>query len=149
MESSKSLQQVLGFIDSSLETLNLRGNSLGNEGVFNVMRVLEINRKLKKVILADNKFSDEDFLVDQIYRILESGLTSQRSAARAEPEVQRDPGARGAADSGRGEQGHEVLRGPHEPLQRGLQRGLLQNDEENQGQARQEEAQEKGQVEGN
>ena len=72
VESSESLQQILGFINSNVEVLNLQGNSLQNKGCFNIMRALEINRTLKKVNLADNKFSDEDFLIDQIYRILES-----------------------------------------------------------------------------
>ena len=40
-------------------------------GCFNIMRVLEINRSLKKLNLSDNKFNDEDFLIDQIYKILE------------------------------------------------------------------------------
>ena len=71
VESSESLQQILGFIDSKLEVVNLQGNSLQNKGCFNIMRVLEVNRSLKKLNLADNKFNDEDFLIHQIYKILE------------------------------------------------------------------------------
>jgi hypothetical protein len=74
VESSEHIQQILGFINSKLEVLNLQGNSLENKGCFNVMRSLEINRSLKKLNLADNKFNDEDFLVDQIYCILEGKL---------------------------------------------------------------------------
>ena len=46
------------------------------------MRALEINRTLKKINLADNKFNDEDFLIDQIYRILEGILDKGRSIKR-------------------------------------------------------------------
>ena len=71
VDSSESLQQILGFINSKLEILNLQGNSLQNKGSFDIMRVLEINRSLKKLNLADNKFNDEEFLIHQIYKILE------------------------------------------------------------------------------
>ena len=72
IESSNSIQQILGFIDTKLEVLNLQGNALEEKGCFNVLRGLDVNRTLKKLNLADNKAIDDVYFVHQIQTVLKS-----------------------------------------------------------------------------
>jgi Ran GTPase-activating protein (RanGAP) involved in mRNA processing and transport len=58
-EAGKSIQLLLAFIDTKLETLNLQGNNLGSEGVTLIFKAMVINTSLTDLNISDNKFSDE------------------------------------------------------------------------------------------
>lgn len=51
---AKYLQEILGFIDSKLWSLKLKGNHLRNDGVYQLFRALESNQALEKLILTNN-----------------------------------------------------------------------------------------------
>lgn len=64
------IQQILAFIESKIEFLNLQGNYLGNDGVIKIMRALELNTTLNDIILADNQFGEKKAVIDRICEVL-------------------------------------------------------------------------------
>lgn len=49
-----------------MEEFNLSGNHLRNEGIIEVFRGLSINKKLKKIYLADNQFNEHESVMNAI-----------------------------------------------------------------------------------
>jgi len=69
--ASQSIQQILAFVDSNLESLNLQGNMLKEEGSRQILRAVEVNSKLRVLNLTDNQICDEKMLIDQILKTIE------------------------------------------------------------------------------
>lgn len=63
---ARAIFELLIYSKSNLEELNLSGNHLRNEGVIVVFRGLSINKKLKKIYLADNQFNEHDSVLAAI-----------------------------------------------------------------------------------
>jgi hypothetical protein len=47
------------YTRSALEEINLSGNVLMNEGVITLLRGVAIAKSLKKLLIADNQFNDD------------------------------------------------------------------------------------------
>ena len=71
-KSSEYLQQILGFVHSKLEVLNIQGNKLQTKGCFNILRALEMSKNLKKINFSDNQIYDDEWLVNQLTNVLSS-----------------------------------------------------------------------------
>ena len=65
-EAAQALFEILIFTRSSLEEVNLSGNFLRNEGVRKVLLGTSIAKNLKKILLADNQFNDDDAMTKAI-----------------------------------------------------------------------------------
>jgi len=74
-EGGKSLFEILIYVKSSLESLELRGNELQNGGVIDVMRGAKRAKKLKKLDLADNKFEEEKEVLDGLLDLFGANTT--------------------------------------------------------------------------
>lgn len=59
-EGADALFEILIYTKSALEEVNLSGNVLKNDGVVKVLQGVSIAKNLKKILLADNQFSDEE-----------------------------------------------------------------------------------------
>lgn len=69
------LQQILMFLNTSLESLNLQGNNLGKDGAFQTFRAIEVNTKLKELNFSDNQINDAKPLIDQLVLVIENNPT--------------------------------------------------------------------------
>ena len=71
-DGSKSIQQILAYIESKLIKLKLQGNLLRNKGVFQIFRALEINDTLELINLADNQFGEGSDIpvIDKICEVI-------------------------------------------------------------------------------
>jgi Ran GTPase-activating protein (RanGAP) involved in mRNA processing and transport len=65
-EAAQALFEILIFTRSALEEVNLSGNFLRNEGVRKVLLGTSIAKNLKKILLADNQFNDDDAMTKAI-----------------------------------------------------------------------------------
>lgn len=74
-KSAAPVQQMLMFINTNLEVLNLQGNIMGKEGAFQIFRAIEFNERLKEVNLSDNQIPDAKHLVDQLVQVIEVNPT--------------------------------------------------------------------------
>lgn len=63
---ARALFELLIYSQSNLEELNLSGNHLRNEGIITIFRGLSINKKLKKIYLADNQFNEDEKVLQAI-----------------------------------------------------------------------------------
>ena len=59
-EGAEAIFEILIYTKSALEEVNLSGNVLKNDGVVKVLQGVSIAKNLKKILLADNQFSDEE-----------------------------------------------------------------------------------------
>ena len=59
-EGAQAIFEILIYTRSALEEINLSGNMLGNEGIMKVFEGAGIAKSLKKLIIADNQFNDDD-----------------------------------------------------------------------------------------
>ena len=59
-EGAEAIFEILIYSKSALEEVNLSGNLLKNDGVVKVLQGVSIAKSLKKILLADNQFSDEE-----------------------------------------------------------------------------------------
>lgn len=71
-ESANSIQQMIMFLKTNLEILNLQGNTLGKNGAFQIFRALEANSKMKEINMADNQIPDDKILIDQLVSVIEN-----------------------------------------------------------------------------
>lgn len=78
-DSGKHLQLVLAFIDSKLETLNLQGNELGEEGsermisgCCELMKAMDINTTVTELNLSDNKFGEGVNMISMMCKVIEN-----------------------------------------------------------------------------
>ena len=71
-KSAAPLQQMLMFVNTNLESLNLQGNVLGREGTFQLFRALEFSTRLNDLNLSDNQIPDTKYLVDQLIQVIET-----------------------------------------------------------------------------
>jgi hypothetical protein len=71
----KSLFEILIYVKSSLESLELRGNELGKVGMVDVMRGARRAKKLKKLDVADNKFEEEKEVIDGFLDLFAANTT--------------------------------------------------------------------------
>jgi len=59
-KAAQALFEILIYTRSALEEINLSGNMLGGEGVCKVLFGASVAKSLKKILLADNQFQDDD-----------------------------------------------------------------------------------------
>lgn len=59
-EGADALFEIMIYQKSALEEVNLSGNLLKNEGVAKLLQGVSIAKSLKKILIADNQFSDEE-----------------------------------------------------------------------------------------
>jgi Ran GTPase-activating protein (RanGAP) involved in mRNA processing and transport len=76
-EAGKSIQLLLAFIDTTLDTLNLQGNALEDAGIKEVMEAMLINNTVTELNISDNKFSDQEELVTKICEVLKETKSLQ------------------------------------------------------------------------
>jgi len=57
---AEALFEILIYSRSALEEVNLSGNLLMNEGIITVLRGVAIAKSLKKILVADNQFNDDE-----------------------------------------------------------------------------------------
>lgn len=58
-EGAEALFEIMIYTRSALEEVNLSGNILQNEGIITLLRGVAIAKSLKKLMIADNQFSDD------------------------------------------------------------------------------------------
>ena len=68
----KYLQDILANIHSKIRSIKLQGNPLRNEGIFQFLRVVELNEVLEKVNIADTGLSLIDFVSKNLYVVDEN-----------------------------------------------------------------------------
>ena len=66
------IQQLLMYVDSKLEVLNIQGNMIKANGAYQILRALEMNKQLRVCNLADNQIGDEKLFVDQLMKTLKN-----------------------------------------------------------------------------
>lgn len=59
-DAAQAIFEILIYTKSALEEVNLSGNFLGNEGVCRVLIGASVAKSLKKLVLADNQFQDDE-----------------------------------------------------------------------------------------
>ena len=69
-ESAKPLQQILAFVETKIEYLNLQGNYLGNDGAVSLMKAVHINNVLLELGLADNQFGEKQEVMDNLVLVI-------------------------------------------------------------------------------
>ena len=65
-EGAEALFEIMIYQRSALEEVNLSGNVLMNEGVIKLLQGLSISKSLKKILIADNQFSEEQSVLDAL-----------------------------------------------------------------------------------
>ena len=73
--AAQSLFEILIYTRSALEEVNLSGNLLRNEGIRKVLIGTAIAKSLKKILLADNQFNDDDQIVRAMEFCMEKNKT--------------------------------------------------------------------------
>lgn len=78
-DSGRSIQLILAFIDSKLETLNIQGNALGKDGIkcfisgiLDVLKAMKINQTITELNISDNKFSSDDAITTELCDIFKT-----------------------------------------------------------------------------
>ncbi len=61
--AAQAIFEILIFTRSALEEINLSGNFLRNEGVKRVLLGASIAKSLKRLLMADNQFNDDEPMV--------------------------------------------------------------------------------------
>lgn len=59
-EGAEALFEIMIYSRSALEEVNLSGNLLMNEGIITILRGVAIAKSLKKILIADNQFNDDE-----------------------------------------------------------------------------------------
>lgn len=59
-QGAEALFEIFIYSRSALEEVNLSGNLLMNDGIVTVLRGVAIAKSLKKILLADNQFNDDE-----------------------------------------------------------------------------------------
>lgn len=93
-KGAEPLSEALCFINSALESLNLEGNFLKNEGVIALCPGLTIAKSLKEINLVRNEFGEDRKVLDALtgpmsknsklrtYRLHDNGLNSQETVTK-------------------------------------------------------------------
>lgn len=55
------------YTRSALEEVNLSGNVLGNKGIVTVLQGTAIAKNLKKLVVADNQFNDDENVMTALF----------------------------------------------------------------------------------
>lgn len=75
-EGAEAIFEIMIYTRSAIEELNLSGNVLMNEGVITVLRGCSIAKSLKKILVADNQFSDDDDVMKMLEFCMKKQTTS-------------------------------------------------------------------------
>lgn len=59
-QGAEALFEIMIYSRSALEEVNLSGNLLMNEGIVILLRGVAIAKSLKKILVADNQFNDDE-----------------------------------------------------------------------------------------
>lgn len=59
-QGADALFEIMIYSRSALEEVNLSGNLLMNEGIIKLLRGVAIAKSLKKILVADNQFNDDE-----------------------------------------------------------------------------------------
>ena len=70
--------EILIYTRSALEEVNLSGNLLGGEGVCKVLMGASVAKSLKKILLADNQFQDDNDFIKAISFCMEKNKKLSR-----------------------------------------------------------------------
>ena len=65
-QGAEALFEILIYSRSALEEVNLSGNLLMNEGIIVLLRGVAIAKSLKKILVADNQFNDDEDVMKAI-----------------------------------------------------------------------------------
>ena len=65
-QGAEALFEILIYSRSALEEVNLSGNLLMNEGIVFLLRGVAIAKSLKKILVADNQFNDDEDVMKAI-----------------------------------------------------------------------------------
>ena len=76
-EGARALMEILIFQSSSLQDLDLQGNSLKNPGVSLIFHAMQINQSLTQLNLADNQFGEEEIVLEKLSKMLASNKNLQ------------------------------------------------------------------------
>lgn len=69
-EGADALFDIMIYTRSAIEEINLSGNCLMNEGIITLLRGVSIAKSLKKLLIADNQFNDDQEVLKALYKCM-------------------------------------------------------------------------------